>query len=305
MEKYCKVISTYFGSRHRRAPSGGSNRGIEWPRHGQYAKDANMSLDNLKFVLDVENNLDSGVSHDTIVVNNDSGFDEGREWLNSLHESKTKNGKFLVVHRENKGRNFAAFRGAYEKYKDEYDYFMFIADDHVMLAVDYYKKTLIQYKKDEKENNGCLVSLAGTSDIRSWPIHAHDGMILIHKKYIEEGIERFGPLPSADDSINYISENSDVIYDHVEFGEIPFSNRYVQLGYKIFPFGYNHKYDEYGRTSATWPVLLDSQIYLTPTYNVLYDHDCPGSVNVDDFKVDETIYSIIKNQKESIKSHGL
>jgi len=314
MEKYCKVICTYFGPRHIR------NTNIGWPRHGQYFIDSSMCLDNLKFIVDVETNLDAGLPYDLIIVNNDSGFEEGKNWLNSINEKKTKCGKIYTLNKENKGKNYSAFRVAYETFRDKYDFFMFIPDDYVMLAKNYYKETVLQYREDNENDNTAVIALAGISDIRYWPVHSHDGMTLIHKKYIEEGIQKYGRIPSDDDELNYISSDDsnyiDVIPGHVDNGEIPFTNRYVQLGYKITPFGYIHTCEEtdYNRNwepkpgdtipalpeyRASWPVRLNNEIYLTPTYNLL--HDVPNKVDVEYFKLDEDISFIVKSQIEKIR----
>lgn len=323
MKKYCKVICTHFGHRHLRSSTEGNRRGIGWPRHGQYAKDANMSLDNLKFVVDIENNLNSGVHHDTIIVNNDSGFVEGNDWLDSINGCETKNGKIFVIHRENKGRHFAAFRHVYEKYKDDYDYFMFIPDDHIIIALDYYKKALDQYLYDIENHNSACLALGGTGEsevMEGGFVCAHDGMILIHKKFIEEGIEKFGQLPSADDGINYVSEDPkrnpllvDVIYEHVEHGEIPFTNRYNLLGYNIIPFGYLHSYPNMAKeldgwsydgnivrrpTTAPggWPIKSENQIFIAPIFNLLFND--PNKINIDDYDIDESILPVLKKQEE-------
>tara|TARA_Y100000310_G_C20684877_1_gene818340 strand:- start:747 stop:1526 length:780 start_codon:yes stop_codon:yes gene_type:complete len=254
-----------------------------------------MSLENLKFVVDIERNLDAGLDYDTIIVNNDSGFAEGRDWLDSINGSETKCGKVYTIHKENKGRNFAAFRVGYETFKDDYDYFMFIPDDHIMLARNYYKETISQYKRDNERENVVAVALGGTAGgfEGAPPLHAHDGMILIHKKYIEEGIEKHGPIPSADDAQNFTSLRARrVIRGHIYRGEIPFSNRYVLLGYDIKPFGYAHVSG--GTPYPEWPVKLGNQIYLTPIFNLLRNVD--AGVDVNKFDVDESILSIIKAQ---------
>ena len=188
--KCCKVIITYFGKRHRR------NLDIGWPMHGQDLPDAESCLTNLKFLVDIEKKLDAGISYDTIIVNNDGGYEEGRDWLNSIHGTETKCGKIYCFNRENRGKNYAAFRFGYEKFKDKYDYFMFIPDDYVMLAKGQYEETVNRYLKYEKENGCAMIGLAGTGTALGWvnenltveeTVHAHDGMALIHKKYIKFG----------------------------------------------------------------------------------------------------------------------
>ena len=94
MDKCCKIISTYFGPRHVRDQD--KFQRIEWPLHGQYCEGPDMALDNLKFIVDIERELDAGLDFDTIIVNNGTGFQKGNDWLDSINGSETKNGKIHV-----------------------------------------------------------------------------------------------------------------------------------------------------------------------------------------------------------------
>lgn len=319
--KYCKILTTYFGQRHRRLNE------IGWPGHGQDLPDAESCLTNLKFLVDIEKNLDSGISYDTIIINNTVGYEEGNSWLDSIHGTETKCGKVYCFHRENKGKNFAGYRYGYEKFKDKYDYFMFIPDDYVMLAKGYYKESIDRYLKYEKENeNYAVLALAGTGTGmrgRLETTHAHDGISLIHKKYIEEHYEKIGPLASADDADNIllddngevITTTSNIVGDHVIDGEIPFSNNFIKLGYKVL--SYDGIHDCVGSHSSSltsidkyktwrynkgmscrgggWPIELNGEIFCVPIYNLLSDH--PGCIEISDFKIDESVYTIIKGGK--------
>ena len=313
--KYCKVISTYFGPRHRRLYE------IGWPGHGQQISGGESCLFNLKFLVDIEKNLDAGVSYDTIIVNQDNDYEEGNSWLESINGMETRCGRIYCISRENTGRNFAAYRYGYETFKNDYDYFMFIPDDYVMLAKGYYKESIDRYLKYEKENENCAVlALVGTGtamyDIEDLlkTTHAHDGISLIHKKYIEEHYEKIGPLAAATSAKNVISDNyegTDIIHEHVTGGEIPFTNNFIKLGYKIVSFDGIHDCVEIHSSSLTklekyktwrynkgmscrgggWPIELNGEIFCAPIYNLLSDH--PGGINISDFKIDESISTIV------------
>ena len=307
--KYCKVISTYFGPRHRRLYE------IGWPGHGQQISGGESCLFNLKFSVDIEKNLDAGVSYDTIIVNQDNDYEEGNSWLESINGMETRCGRIYCISRENTGRNFAAYRYGYETFKNDYDFFMFIPDDHIMMAKNYYRESIKRYNKKIEEDNCAVLALTGTGIINDdQTIHAHDGISLIHKKYIEEHYEKIGPLAAATSAKNVISDNYEgtgIILEHVTGGEIPFTNNFIKLGYKIVSFDGIHDCVEIHSSSLTklekyktwrynkgmscrgggWPIELNGEIFCAPIYNLLSDH--PGGINISDFKIDESISTIV------------
>ena len=328
--RYCKILTTYFGPRHRRIMD------IGWPFHGQDLPDAESCLTNLKFLVDIEKNLDAGISYDTIIINNDVGYEEGNSWLDSIHGTETKCGKVYCFHRENKGKNFAGYRHGYEKFKDKYDYFMFIPDDHVILAKNYYSESLLRYIEKMEKENCAVLALIGTGtamydreDLLE-TTHAHDGISLIHKKYIEEHYEKIGPLAAADDADNIllddngevITTTSDIVWNHVFDGEIPFTGNFSRLGYTVLPFdGIHHemwggegieKYDKYktwkpGKGMSCrgggWPIELNGEIFCSPIYNLFHNH--PGGVYMSDFKIDESILRTVLDWKVYISEKEL
>tara|TARA_B100000287_G_scaffold59131_1_gene51896 strand:- start:252 stop:1091 length:840 start_codon:yes stop_codon:yes gene_type:complete len=82
--------------------------------------------------------VDHGEPMDTIFVNprNDENpcYKEYLDYLNSLNGQKTKNGNIIVEHRENTGISFGSMNYAWQKYKDDYDYFYFTEDDYVNIS---------------------------------------------------------------------------------------------------------------------------------------------------------------------------
>ena len=329
--KCCKILTTYFGPRHRRIMD------IGWPFHGQDLPDAESCLTNLKFLVDIEKNLDAGILYDTIIINNDVGYEEGNSWLDSIHGTETKCGKVYCFHRENKGKNFAGYRHGYEKFKDKYDYFMFIPDDHVILAKNYYSESLLRYIEKMEKENCAVLALIGTGtamydreDLLE-TTHAHDGISLIHKKYIEEHYEKFGSLAAADDADNIllddngevITTTSDIVWNHVFDGEIPFTANFIKLGYKVLSYDGIHdcvKYDSLSLTSIEkyktwrynkgmscrgggWPIELNGEIFCSPIYNLFHNH--PGGVYMSDFKIDESILRTVLDWKIYISEKEL
>ena len=93
-----KVIVTCFVPRGQR-PSHGTT-------HAQNLPSPDSVLQMIKRTVETEKRIDAGMPMDTIIVNNDEGFIDGREFLDSINETPTKNGHFKVMHRENYGRSF-------------------------------------------------------------------------------------------------------------------------------------------------------------------------------------------------------
>jgi hypothetical protein len=160
--------------------------------------------------------------------------------------------------------------------------------------------------------------------------HAHDGISLIHKKYIEEHYEKFGSLAAADDADNIllddngevITTTSDIVWNHVFDGEIPFTGNFSRLGYTVLPFdGIHHemwggegieKYDKYktwkpGKGMSCrgggWPIELNGEIFCSPIYNLFHNH--PGGVYMSDFKIDESILRTVLDWKVYISEKEL
>jgi len=125
-EKNCKVVSTYFGVRHN------------------YPYNGNDTINMLKDFIKNEKNLDPGVDNlDVIFINHDCGETQGKEFLNTMNGTSIYCGKIRVFHREwnsGAGISLGSFNYAFEKLKNEYDYWFFIEDDYKVVKKDYYIK---------------------------------------------------------------------------------------------------------------------------------------------------------------------
>ena len=176
--KCCKVIATSFIERDVREST-------SWYEHAQNLGTSSAVLDMIKYIVKKEQEIDAGISMDTIIVNNDSGYAPGRQYLDSIDGLSTKNGNIKIIHRENWGRSFGAYNAAFMQYKDEYDYWIFSEDDMYFSKDRYAKEYLNILEENEKT---AFVAAIGIGRPTERTKHAHGGCGFTHRKYMEETI---------------------------------------------------------------------------------------------------------------------
>ncbi len=133
MKKCCKVLATYFGDRQEQTGS---------------PANAEETLAMMKEVVRRERTMDPGVDLDVIIVNNLNGFKEGDDFIRSLDGTDTYSGKFICKERDNIDISFGAFNYAYEQFKDDYHYWLFLEDDVIMTKPKYYPRIIDIFESD-------------------------------------------------------------------------------------------------------------------------------------------------------------
>jgi len=221
-KKCCKVAPFYFG-KNRRAD----------PRTWEQGK----SL--LEYRLANESSVDPGVEVDLIIVNNVQDSKEAVDYLNSIDGKKTKTGKIRVLHRENIGISFGAYNHAFENFRDDYDYWLFLEDDLFTNLENYYAQFLEQLEEDD---NLAYVALVGVGSQNTPSAHAHNGAGCTSKKYLDLIYDERGSLPyhnapglPSPDTTN-TAQRQAFWKKHCIGGEVAFTNAYVQKGYRIEKF---------------------------------------------------------------------
>ena len=99
-------------------------------------------LETIKFTLACHSYYKAGVDYEIIIIDNNSKNKEYFEYLKSL--------QFQIYHRENIGFSFGAFRWAWEKFGDKYDYYLFNEQDAVP-AKDSWLLEILQRFLSDKE----------------------------------------------------------------------------------------------------------------------------------------------------------
>lgn len=208
--KSCKVIGTFFSD--ERIDRSYQRHGFEdvfWSTHIQFGVGPDGVLKMLEDICSLEKDVDAGAEIDTIIVNSDNGFVEGNAFLKSMNNVKTKSGKIITIEKENIGGQFGGYEYVYQKFKNDYDFWMFTEDDIIITGYKYYSK-LIKRLGNRKYNTA--YALVGIVEHPHFPLHACSACMLIHKTILEK-IKHL-PIPSENDITSRINE-----------GEVAFSTK--------------------------------------------------------------------------------
>jgi hypothetical protein len=232
MDKNCKVIATYFGPRR------------------YFPRDVKDTINLIREVVNNEIEIDPGVNLDVILVNHDFGNNEVTDFLNSLEGTKLNRGNLIVINRpwENgTGMSYSSYNYAFEKYRNDYDYWFFTEDDVITILPDYYK-----ISKDQLLSDGmnAFIGCHRCMLEDSVPVHAHSGCGLTSKEFLEKAItNNNGTLPYS--KLPMPTDVSDLVrnmdrdgflrstslrewYRSAEIdGEIAFTNIYNRMGFNI------------------------------------------------------------------------
>jgi len=226
--RFCDVIAFYTGTRRIMK---NNKYYINW-----YAKQL------IECIIGYHQNIDAGLYYDTIIVcnrqNTQDELNEAELFLQKYNGIKTKNGKFIVEFRENKGISFGAYNYAYSKYADEYDYFFFTEDDVIFTEKDWYKKIYDKWTNLEKadSNLGFLaakgVSVStNTKNIEGTyfiGMHCHGGVGLTSSKNLDL-VKHIGA-----EYFDYEWKNN---YKTACQSEVKFTNRFCDIGKNLVAYG--------------------------------------------------------------------
>lgn len=243
MSKNCKVIATYFGPRRNR-PNGIKETIRFWEN------------EILKYEIDV----DPGVEMDTIIVNHDFDNKEVKNFLENIDGTKTTRGVIRVYNREwndGIGGSFGSFSEAFKKFKDEYDYWFFTEDNVIILAENYFKLALEQFKNTENCGYVCCLRSGGLT--RYEDKHCDGACGLTNRENLNQVYEKFGFLPHSkrpmeksiqkgvkDNNLKIFkkhkemsSQNGSWYRDFCYEGEIKFTNEIVKNGLDLVEITYD------------------------------------------------------------------
>lgn len=229
--KNCKVISTCFNEgrsvrEHTRlvgVPAGPFDHSQNFPTREHV-------LRLLQLNVEQECSIDSGLEYDTIIVNNDTGWAPGNDWLKSIDGQPTKNGKIIVHNRENFGRAFGGYDYAFSLYEEVYDHWIFTEDD-VLINVDNFYADLVNQLKASPQIGA--VACIGVSfedyyrNIGKQCQHCHGSIALYNTEVLRLIRSKHGMIPHVTKEMSQSYENQ------IMLGEVLFSNTVVQLGLEI------------------------------------------------------------------------
>lgn len=173
-------------------------------------------LDLMKKIISVECELNSDTPYDIIIVNHDTGYVEGNKYLESIDGLKTKSGIIRVVTTENKGLSLDGFNTAFEMFSEDYRYWIFSEDDHVLFHHNYFHKLILEFNSLEQTG---FLALAPKSN--STPEHSGGGFGLTTRENLQKIYDKEGSLPCLRTKGNRVA------------AEVFFTNAFVQNGMSI------------------------------------------------------------------------
>lgn len=233
-----KVIATCFTTKEKRPQA-------DFPAHPQNINSSVESLDMLRNTLKLEDRYNPGVGMDLIIVNSDSGFVEGNEFIKSINGQKTKWGKIIAYTRPNIGWSFGAFNDAFLLYRSDYKYWLFTEDDIFVGSPDYYKKLVDRWEELEniKVPIGYLALLKVVK--HHYGVHCGGGIGFTSRAVLDKVIERNKTLPHYDqennNKISLQKNRQQVILE----GEVKFTNIIDDMGFILLDYGKNDSWNLY------------------------------------------------------------
>ena len=201
--------------------------------HSQNFTTTKDTIDLLNFQIDMENKYSPGLDRDLIVVNSDVGSEDGNKFITNLKERKINDGKLLSFTRKNVGLSYGAYSDAFLKFRNEYDFFLFIEDDLITAKKNYLK---IGMERWQQTKNCGFVAFFGLSKVnKGWwqkadlnennSVSAYSGCGLSSSSVLNKIVDKIGYLPHNTKNINH--------EDSIALGELGLSKSIINLGYTL------------------------------------------------------------------------
>jgi hypothetical protein len=191
-------------------------------QHAQNFPDPESVLELVQLNVELERSVDPGLACDTIIVNQNTGWETGNRYLASLDGSKTFAGQLKVVTKPNFGNSLGGYNYAYERFRDDYDYWTF-AEDDILTTGDRWLGQCVATLERHREAG--FVAIIGLS--KEFALHAHAGMGTTHVSVLDAVRKLWGSLPHRRQD----EAQRDV--DHIVFGEVLFTHLIVRLGWTL------------------------------------------------------------------------
>tara|TARA_B100000795_G_C22782800_1_gene433181 strand:+ start:759 stop:1655 length:897 start_codon:yes stop_codon:yes gene_type:complete len=271
--KIAKVLSTCFkrGRIREKTELVGDPPG--YFSHSQNFTSEKDVIKLLNYQIEMEKKFPPGLDRDLIIVNSDVNSIEGNLFVKNLDQKKINDGKVITFNRKNVGLSYGAYSDAFLKFRNDYDFFLFIEDDVVTIKKDYLK---IAHNKWKQTDNCGFVALIGLSKVDAgwWQkaglnetnaFSAYSGCGFTSKNILNKIVNNFGSLPHNTKNIDH--------KDSIAYGEIGLSKSIIDLGYKLTELknevivvpAYDSmrsiKYKKYPNFYEKYSWLLKSNIY--------------------------------------------
>ena len=228
--KIAKIIATSFFPRVVREETILTGDPPVYTLHSQNFRTVDDIKKLILFNIEQEKNCDPGLPVDIVFVNNDTGSEEGNNFIKKLNGQNLKNGKIITIQNTNKGWSYGAFSRGFKELNEIYDYFIFTEDDVIISRKNYAKISLDIFNRD---TNCGFVSYWGLTNHLDKStgnqnlIHAHGASGFSSSKVLKKIYKKYGKLPHSE-----LSDKK--YYDKIiSEGEIQFTNVILKMGYTL------------------------------------------------------------------------
>jgi hypothetical protein len=234
MPKKCaRIIATCFKPKKVNEKTLLTGNPLGFYYHSQNFTTTEDIINLINFNIKLEQKIYNEYEIDLIIVNSDIGDQQGNQFIKTLEGKKTSNGHIRVMQRENIGLCFGAYSDAFDKYKDDYDYFIFTEDDLSVIEDNYVKRAIDIF---EKSKNAGFLAFVGKTKIAKWhwndlniqskdeAYSCHGAAGLSSSKILKQVYQKYGMLPhnSSDDYLKGIT-----------YGEVALPLSITRLGYSL------------------------------------------------------------------------
>lgn len=268
--KICYVVNFYLADRRRSEPEFKDDKLYLVKKQIELLESINHSLTKIIFNFNVET--------------------KHYHYLSKVYEIVPKsiqNASVEISIRENKGYSYGAWSDVFLKYKDKYDYYVFVEDDYMFIEPNW--DTYLVNKFESYPDCGYLCMLVREPlEWCGWRKNAGNSIGISSSEVLMRIINKFGKLPHHE-----LSE----VYDEAVEGQHRFSFSFLQLGYNLYDVR-----DDYA-ILGSW----ESPDWYKPKCEVWKHHDWNEKylcVSVRYFGDDRDLYYICNNQ-EFKKEHRL
>jgi hypothetical protein len=230
--KAAKIIATCFRPKEIIEKTRLSGNPMGYFYHSQKFTNDDEFINLIKLNIELENKYDPGCNRDLIIVNADVGSVKGNQFIREINNQKIFRGKIIAYTRENFGLSFGSYNDAFQKFKKNYDYFLFTEDDWLIFKDNYFKIGIDMLQNNPKTG---MVAYVGVTKIhksrwkelkldKNTAYGCHGAIGLSSTKILKQIENKFGHLPHC---------TKDNYKESIAYGELKFPNSFIQIGYNL------------------------------------------------------------------------
>lgn len=230
-EKNAKVLAIYFGRRRNGATK-------------------EMLIDNLKEQIESTIKFDCGCHRDLLLVNHNIGNQDMNMLLDSYNNSPIKNGIIRVLHRPfiDADFGFGSFKYAFNKLKNEYDYWFFSEDDVFEIKDNLFNEMISIIKNDSQIGFVAALNMSPVhpytveqdtnfiTAVRGLEAHAHSDTGVTSTTVLNDLYQKNPNFFDVNDGDTIVHIENELYYGRAERFEIDFTNTIAKSGYKLYTY---------------------------------------------------------------------